>query len=157
MQEASASVGSFPVCSCFNRFFLQFSTHKFLPPAPSVAGPPSLIWNGSREWRKKMLLHCYCTKLGQFSAICPFMSPTPNASSSSLVSQTKLPGKYEKPLTKVMFQSSLDCLVLQALVDSRADTNLMDLRVKKRLQSSRLSQPLCTWALDGRLMCKVTH
>ena len=47
-----------------------------------------------------------------------------------------------------------DSLYLQALVDSRADTNLIDLQVAKlilnQLSRVKLSQPLSTLALDGR-------
>ena len=57
-----------------------------------------------------------------------------------------------------MLQSSSDSLLLQALVDSGANTNLMDVQAaKSQLSLVKLSQPLSTSALDGRLTCKVTH
>ena len=84
----------------------------------------------------------------------PIRSLRPNAASSSLVSQIKLPGTSKRPLTKVMLQLYSDSLVFQALIDSRAETVLMGFQFAKRLQFSlvELMQRLSTSALDRKKM-----
>lgn len=76
-----------------------------------------------------------------------------------LGSQTKLPSRLKRPLTKVIFMMNSDSLVLQVLVDSRAENNMMDDRVAKRLHQSHVkrSQPLSISPLNGILLCEVTH
>ena len=111
------------------------------------------------QWTMKKGRWIYRAQFGDFITSCPIRSLTLNIALLSLLSQAKLPGSYKTPLTKVMVQSSFDFLVLKALVDSWADTNLMDFQIAKRLQLSRvkLLQPLSISAPDDRLMCKVTH
>ncbi|CAL8278777.1 unnamed protein product [Merluccius merluccius] len=47
----------------------------------------------------------------------------------------------------------------RVLIDSGADTNLMDMPLASQLGVARetLSQPIHATALDGRLICQVTH
>lgn len=65
----------------------------------------------------------------------------------------------EETSNKVILQSDSVSLFIKALVESRADINLIGFQIAKKLQVSwlELPQPLSTSTIDRRLMCKLTH
>ena len=64
-----------------------------------------------------------------------------------------------RSMTQVEVSNNEHSIALKVLVDSGADANLMDWGLAKRLKiaSVPLTQTLEASALDGTLMCKVTH
>lgn len=71
------------------------------------------------------------------------------------VSRTQISGKSKGQLSKITLKSYSSLLNYQALVDSGADTKLMDFKITDDLHLSHegLPQHLTASALDGRLMC----
>ena len=112
-------------------------------------------WNGSREEEERYI---YCTQFEPCMASCQVRSPTPNAASSSLASQTNLSVPSERRPTGVTLQSDSSSLIFQALRHD-VDTNMMGFQIAIRLQSCReeLPQPISTSATDGRFVCNVAH
>lgn len=62
-------------------------------------------------------------------------------------------------MTDVTLTMSSACLSVPALVDSRANTSLIDYYLAEQLgaMTEHLPEPLLATAFDGRLMCTVTH
>lgn len=77
----------------------------------------------------------------------------------TLVSRTFSPRPSPRSLTPVQLILPTESHMLRVLIDSGADENFMDWNMAKRLHLtvSPLLKPLEARALDGRLLCRVTH
>ncbi|CAL9698545.1 unnamed protein product [Knipowitschia caucasica] len=100
----------------------------------------------------------YCGQLGHFLASCP-VKRNVGLKPTTLVSSAAVKDCFKRKLTKVQLISTSCSRSLPALIDSGADANFIDSSLVKELGLSRLplSQPMTATALDGRLLCTITH
>ena len=97
----------------------------------------------------------YCRQMGHFISGCPLKSQT--FVTNALVSHTTFSSL--RPVIQAQLITSSQTVNHPVLVDSGADESFMDWRLAKRLDLELISlpKPLEAHALDGRLLCRVTH
>ena len=100
----------------------------------------------------------YCAQVGHFLANCPVRGRF-TGRQSRLVSRTLFNPNSSRLFPTITLTYHHFSLSHPVLVDSGADANFMDYGLAKRMGLPRqpLSQSLHARALDGRLLCKVTH
>ena len=97
----------------------------------------------------------YCGQMGHFLSGCSVRDQA--TARSTLVSHTTV--SAVRPLMQARFITPSQTVIYPFLVDSGADESFMDWRLAKRLNLRLipLPKPLEAHALDGRLLCKITH
>uniref|UniRef100_A0A3B3I1M0 ribonuclease H n=1 Tax=Oryzias latipes TaxID=8090 RepID=A0A3B3I1M0_ORYLA len=101
----------------------------------------------------------YCAQLGHLIANCPIRGAVSTNTSSVMVSATQSRISVPRQLTQVTLTTDTSTSAQGALLDSGADTNLMsyELASKLHIKEVEMSVPLTATALDGRLLCYITH
>ncbi len=130
-----------------------------VPPTPSVPAAEPMQLGRTRlspEERQRRMREgrcIYCAQLGHFLSACPVRS------TQRLVSKTTINYDSVRRLTDVSLTSKSLSLRHQALIDSGADASFMDVQLAQKLNltSVPLPEPINASALDGRLLCIVTH
>ena len=86
-------------------------------------------------------------------------SPGSSVKERALVSRTVTVSNPSRLQPLVTLSSHSVSLQHPVLVDSGSDANLMDFSLAKKLglRLSRLQHPMEACALDGRVICRVTH
>ena len=97
----------------------------------------------------------YCGQTGHFISGCPLKSQT--FVRNALVSHSTFSSL--RPVIQAQLITFSQTVNHPVLVDSGADESFMDWRLAKRLDLELISlpKPLEAHALDGRLLCRVTH
>ncbi len=101
----------------------------------------------------------YCAQLDHFMSACPVKKSLLAQRLLGLVSSVSPFAFPVWKLSEVTLVNDSFSLSHPALVDSGADTNLLDYDLAERLNLTMfpLSQSLKANTLDGKLLCMVTH
>lgn len=147
-------------------FFRGFSPPQ---PSPLVSSPvdaeePMQIGRAEltpeERLRRRNEGRCiYCGQLGHFLANCPVRRSSSTRRTSVMVCSTPSKNRPCRQFSHVTLSSDTLSLSHNALIDSGADANFIDIGLAKKLNLSPvcLDTPSSATALDGRLMYLVTH
>ena len=136
-------------------------TPAAIAPAPS-AGAEEPMQLGrtklSTEERQRRVQEgrcIYCGQMGHYLSGCPVKDRA--TAKYTLVSHTTV--SSVRPLMQAMLITPSQTVIYPFLVDSGADESFMDWRLAKKLNLKLIPLPkaLEAHALDGRLLCRITH